>query len=145
MSRATEIVDALITVWAVGMPATVTVVDGPRPSGATTDWLFVGWDGNPDTDLDTVVSNRTPSALGGVFDELVTVLCGIVVNGDDPKAVRDKAFTTFNTASNAVDNNTTLGLSGVTAEVPQGRFQYVFDENFNLQGWLAFSVEAQVL
>lgn len=144
MSRAPEVRTALAAVLAAALPDTVGVVAGREVTGDPDHACFVGYDGNKETETDGITTQRQPAVEGQpVFDEVVTITCGLVVNGEEPEALCDLSYGFLTTAESAIDNDPSLGLSGVSAFVATSQYQDLWDNG--LKGWLVFFVQAACL
>lgn len=125
----------------------LAVVDGPSITGERPPVLFVGYDGDPNSDFEGVTTDREPVSMDSVFTERVVVRNGLLVwNGDaKPAALRAQALPLFDALVDLVDADPTLGLDGVTAHIPGSRYFPRPSESQGLEGLLQFDVIAEVL
>ncbi len=114
-SRVPATIDALVTRWAAAMvtaDASVQVWDGPVVTGDPSDAVFVGYDGDPDGDMQSATAEQDWAGLGAKQrTERFTVTCAAValIGSGDVKTGRDRAFLIFEVAAANVRADPSLG------------------------------------
>lgn len=137
MSTKTDaVILTLLAKWqALAVPAgtlaNVEVVDGPQASeDASTDWLFVGYDGSPPSKSSEVSSaKQTLLAWLRTKEETADVKCAaVVVSGDlDVPTARARAFTIVGAAEDALRQDITLGGTVLQCYISAHTYDPVID------------------
>ena len=126
-SRGGEFIDAsveMLTVVAV-LPVG-QVVDGPFVTESDrSEWVFIGYDGNPEGDFEAVTIEQSWAGLGAkAKNEIDDITCAVVVAaGDhrDIKGARDRVYAIFADVEDAFRANPSLGFTSPTvAELSSG-------------------------
>ncbi|MGV4984515.1 hypothetical protein ACVB8X_13925 [Streptomyces sp. NRAIS4] len=118
-SRVPQLIDALVAVLqaAAGLDG-VKVVDGPLVSdSAVSEFVFVGYDGDPEGEFMTAQTTQQWAGLGAkAKNEDITLTGAILVQrgGIDVKACRDRTFAIFAAVEAAVRADPSLGLGTPT-------------------------------
>ena len=135
VSRFAAVADAVMaTLYAVADTslAGVDIVDGPPiVTSYSSDFLFIGWTGDPDNDLSgTIRSSYHDTGPTATRDEVVEI-SGAVISGrgdDNMAAARLRAVTIFGVMESAFRANYGLGLADVMrVELSDGAVRQVRD------------------
>jgi hypothetical protein len=121
---------ALTTLWQAAMATTlsgVQVVDGPQVNAdASSDWLFVGYDGDsPDDGNEGAVATQDLMAFAKVKQEDAEITCAVVtVRGDaDIPAARARALAIFAAAEDLLRAD--MHLAGAVMHAFVSAHQYM--------------------
>lgn len=112
-SRVPDAIDAIVTAL---VAADLTVYDGPEVADPSdTEAVYVGWDGDPDTDEPSVTTTQQWTGPGSrTKNEDIAITCAAVSWGGDTavKARRDAAYALFAAVEDALRPGTgpNLGL-----------------------------------
>jgi hypothetical protein len=111
-TKADAVCIALTAMWSAALTG-VNVVDGPQVnSDASTDWLFVGFDGDePDEGTEAVSAEQELMAFAKTKQESAEVTCAAVVvdGGTDTTTVRSRAYAILSAAEDALRLDMQLG------------------------------------
>lgn len=125
--KADQVILALVALWGAA-PAFegVQVADGPQSnSDASSDWLFVGSDGDAPLDgMQAVAGDQDWMAFQRVKKETAGVTCALVVVGGDGDtvAVRARAFSLLGSAEDLVRADPSL--TGLVMTAGLSSYQY---------------------
>lgn len=97
-SRVPTLIDNLVAALQAASGLTdVKVVDGPMVNGAAKNkWVFIGYDGDPDGEMQAVTETQAWAGLGAKKknEEILLTCCVMVLGGTtDVKTIRDIAYT----------------------------------------------------
>jgi hypothetical protein len=142
-TRVDEAILALVALWTA---ADISTVDGPFVSGDTGDRLFVGYDGDPEGEMQAAELESEWSGIGTTKrDEEFDIFCAVVTRSGFRRAseARTAALALYQTASVALRANPSLGLPppSVAAPKPQGLFTPPTSQG--VQGRLVFNVHVK--
>jgi hypothetical protein len=105
-------IDAVIAIFEA---AGVNVVDGPTVVGDVRDYVFVGYDGDPDGDWVAAEGDQDWAGIGTTKRDETFEIWGAVVSrysADPPKTSRDRVQAQFTLVENALLADPSLGLAG---------------------------------
>lgn len=131
MSKIPALLDALVTAFRAA-PALrdVEVTDGPQMSNSgASDWVCVGWDGDPEGDYLAASVELDWTSLGTGRGESIDVPVVVLVSrgSTEIKPARDAAFAYYDAIS-AVFRDPTLGIPQVQAFVGMNGLYQVQDD-----------------
>ncbi|MET7479536.1 hypothetical protein ABZT17_34955 [Streptomyces sp. NPDC005648] len=114
-SRVPELIDAFIAALEASADLDgVQIVDGPLVTdSAATEWVFVGYDGDPDGEFMTTQTTQQWAGLGAkAKSEDIALVCSVLVRrgSTDVKACRMRTFAIFGAVEAVVRANPSLGL-----------------------------------
>lgn len=122
-SQAPTLIDAIVTaLQAAPELVDVRVIDGPIVADeAPQDWIFVGYDGNPEGDFGSVSTDQEWAGIGAKRrDESIAVVCSVVATRQltDIKSARDRAYALFAVVEDTLREDPSMGMPPPTvAEV----------------------------
>ncbi|MFF9097564.1 hypothetical protein ACF1AX_31135 [Streptomyces sp. NPDC014802] len=144
-SRVPQLIDAFVAALqaAPGL-AGVQVVDGPLVSASTaTDWVFVGYDANPEGEFNTAFTTQTWAGLGAkAKNEDIALTCAVLVQrgSTDVRACRVRTFEVFAQVEAVVRADPSLGLPPPTVcSISETTF-YTEQTERGVQGRLPFTL-----
>lgn len=126
MSRAGMVLPRLRDVFRAGLVTPYPDVDvylGPIVSGDPDDAVFVGYDGDPSGDMETVVHTQNWGALGNkARDEEFDVRCAILnrtgqTDADGVAAAIARMYGMFDAIANSVHADPSIGLGPPTSPI----------------------------
>lgn len=142
-SRVPATIDALKTTWdATG----AKVWDGPVITGDYSDCIFVGYDGDPEGDMQAVDGDSEWAGLGAkARDEDFDVICAVValVGDQGIKTVRDNAYAQLKKAADAVRADPSLGQAPPFVASVKGGSLFYDNLESGLQARLVFRVHVE--
>ncbi|GHA01498.1 hypothetical protein ACFOOM_12115 [Streptomyces echinoruber] len=114
-SRVPELIDAFVAVLQAAPGLTgVQVVDGPLvTASAASEWVFVGYDADPEGEFQTAQTSQQWAGLGAhAKNEDILLTCVVLVRpgNTDVRACRIRTFEIFAEVEAAVRANPSLGL-----------------------------------
>jgi len=114
-SRVPELIDAVVAALQASADlGGVRIVDGPLVTdSAASDWVFVGYDGDPDGEFATTSTTQQWAGLGAhAKNEDILLTCAILVRrgSTDVKPCRSRVFQIFAAVEAAVRADPALGL-----------------------------------
>jgi hypothetical protein len=114
----TRVFDAIDSIIAILKAAGANTIDGPVPSGDSLDFVFIGYDGDPDGDWRAADIDQDWAGIGNTKkrDETFDVIGAVVstYSGDSVKASRDRVKAQFALVGTAIRADPSIGLT--TAE-----------------------------
>lgn len=111
----TRVFDGIDRVIAVVGAAGANVVDSWTPEGDTLDFVFVGYDGDPEGDLASATITQDWAGIGTFQRDEEFEVTGSVVSrysADDAKTARDRVKAQFTLVESAILADPSLGLPG---------------------------------
>jgi hypothetical protein len=114
-SRVPELIDALLAALRASAGLTgVQVVDGPLVTdSAASEWVFVGYDGDPEGEFSTASTSQQWAGLGAkAKNEDILLSCAVLVRrgSTDVRACRIRTFEIFAAVEAVVRADPALGL-----------------------------------
>jgi hypothetical protein len=112
----TRMFDAIDSIVAIFTAAGANTVDGPIDQGDTLDFVYVGYDGDPDGEWLAVQGDQDWAAIGSKKrDETFDIWCAVVsqYSADPPKTARDRVKAQFTLVENAIRADPSIGLAQV--------------------------------
>lgn len=110
----TRMFDAIDRVIAILEGAGANVVDGPVVVGDSIDFVYVGYDGDPEGEWLAVQGDQEWAGVGSTDrDETFDLWCAVVsrYSADAPKAARDRVKVQFTIVENAIVADPSLSMS----------------------------------
>ncbi|MGH3672194.1 MAG: hypothetical protein ACRDSH_16430 [Pseudonocardiaceae bacterium] len=146
-SRAPAAVDALVAAVTAGLPNS-PVWDGPVPSGDYRDGVFIGYDGDPLGERESLASTQDWAGIGAKKrTETIDILCAVVaVDGDGvPKKARDAAYALLAAVENVLRADPSLAQTPTPfiAAVTTPRLLWDWLETAGLQARITFTVHIE--
>ncbi|MGZ0231115.1 hypothetical protein [Streptomyces sp. CPS1] len=144
-SRVSDLIDALVAALQASPGlSTVKVVDGPIVSdSAAKEWVFVGYDGDPEGDFITSTTQQDWAGIGAKKkSEDITLTCAVVVQrgSTDVRACRIRTFEVFAAVEDVLRADPSLGFPSPTiCAVAENTFHTEQDSN-GVQGRMPFTV-----
>lgn len=95
--------------------AEANVVDGPTVVGDTRDFVYIGYDGDPDGDWSAATIDQDWAGIGTKKRDETFDIVGAVVSrysADDARTARDRVQAQFTVVENAILADPSLGLPG---------------------------------
>lgn len=122
----------------------VQVVDGPLvTASAAQEWVFVGYDGDPEGDFTTAETEQTWAGLGArAKSESISLTCCVLVQrgSAEVSTCRDRTYAIFGSVEDVLRSDPSLGLpSPTTTQVASDSFHTEQTSN-GVQGRLTFAV-----
>lgn len=111
-SRMFDGIDTIVTILRT---AGANVVDGWEPVGDILDFVFVGYDGDPEGELLAAAGDQDWAGIGTKKrDESFDIACAVVskYSADPPKTARDRVKAQFTLVESAILADPSLGLPG---------------------------------
>lgn len=142
-SRVPATIDALV---AALVTAGITTWDGPVVTGDFENAVYIGYDGDPDGQFETVVMDQEWAGLGAkarseVFD---IICCAYVLNGAaDTKSVRDTVYGLLATVETTLRNNPTIGQAPMFLGAIKPQTLFTWSTADGVQGRLVFHINVK--
>lgn len=111
----TRMFDGIDTVVTILRAAGANVLDSWEPVGDTLDFVFIGYDGDPEGDLAAATIEQDWAGIGTKKrDERFDIVGAVVArySADGPQTSRDRVKTQFTLVENAILADPSLGLPG---------------------------------
>src|SRR5215470_17872349 len=144
-SRVPELIDNLVAALqaAPGLDG-VQVVDGPLvSSSAAREWVFVGYDGDPEGEMQAASASQEWAGLGAkAKNEIIALNCCVMVldGSTEVKPARDRAFAVFGDVESVARSDVALGLPPPTVcSIAEHSF-YAEQTTDGLRGRLPFTI-----
>lgn len=107
--------DGINTVVTILRTAGANVIDGPVVVGDTLDFVYIGYDGDPDGDWSAATIDQNWAGIGTKKrDESIDIVGAVVsrYSADDAQTARARVQAQFTIVENAILADPSLGLPG---------------------------------
>lgn len=143
----TLITNVLAALQASADLAGVQVIDGPVVEDSpATDWVFVGYDGDPGGDFEAANSAQNWVGIGAKRkDEDIAITCAVVASRGDTNvpAARSRAYVLMAAVENALRIDVSLGMPPPTVVEVTAETLYQEQTDSGIQARIPFSVMAR--
>ncbi|MFD4343406.1 hypothetical protein ACFWQ6_00740 [Streptomyces coelicoflavus] len=144
-SRVPELIDNVLAALKLSPElAKVKLVDGPLVSdSAASEWVFVGYDGDPNGEYSTASTSQTWAGLGAkAKNEDISLTCAVLVRrgSTDVRACRRRTFEIFAAVEAVVRADPSLGMPPPTVCSITDTAFFTEQTDRGIQGRLPFTL-----
>jgi len=142
----TRVDDAILALVALWTAAELDTVDGPFVSGDTRSRVFVGYDGDPESEWQAAELDSEWAGFGTrKRDEEFDIICAVVTRSGFQRAseARAAALALYQTASAALRADPSLGFPPPTVAEAKAQGLFTPPASQGVQGRLVFNVHVK--